>query len=615
MSFGVDGCLPSVRYYAALLSVSLGGVKVAVAEKSNHRSPKPGAAMSSNWQDIAARKRAARDALIPAAWKLPPGNLPKDPPLFKYGPQNVLNFPRERGLLSAAELQLTEGYTIRTLLPALGSRKLSSVEVTSAFCKRAAIAQQLTNCITEPLFESAITRAKELDEYLGKNGRPFGPLHGLPVSVKDTFNIRGVDTTIGLVSLCFKPVTSNSPLVDLLLSLGCVIIAKTNIPQTLASLDSVNNVFGRCMNPANRLMTAGGSSGGEGVLVAMKGCMIGWGTDVGGSIRVPAMCNGVYGFKPSNGRIPYGNQANTTTEGSGRLGVQAVAGPISRSMEDIDVVMRNILPISNMWGEDCLPGTWPSTLSRIGSGTHGSFVVGILRSDGNCELLPPISKILTEVGSKLRATKGVEVIELPTPPAWTKCQSLMSKLMGIDGGSVMADMINSSGEPVVPWMKTRMRVGKPKSLREVAELQTRRAALERQMLDIWNETDGNGVKRRRVDAIICPLAAHPVPEIERYNAVGYTSSFVMLDYPAGTLPVREFNQGDLELGKKMTGKAISSWDEKSRELWDEKTVNRNVYIGTTLSIQVVTPKLEDVRLAEAMTIIDEVLKGGAKPKL
>ena len=571
---------------------------------------------TSTWQEIAARKRAARDALIPAVWKLPSKFLPRDPPLFEYGPQNVLNVPRECGLLNSTELQITEGYTIKTLLQALSSRKVSSVDVTTAFCKRAAIAQQLTNCITEPLFDSAIARAKQLDEYLIKHGKPWGPLHGLPVSIKDTFKVKGVDTTIGLVSLCFKPATSNSPLVDMLHALGCVIITKTNIPQTLASLDSINNVFGRCMNPVNRLMTAGGSSGGEGVIVAMKGCMIGWGTDVGGSIRVPAMCNGVYGFKPSNGRIPYGNQAQTTTEGSGRLGVQAVAGPIGRSMEDIDLVMREIVPKSHMWGEDCLPGTWSPTLSRSGSGKNGEFVIGVLRSDGNCELLPPISKILTEVGQKLRTVRGVEVIELPTPQAWTKCQSLMSKLMGIDGGTVMADMINSSGEPIVPWMQTRMRVGSPKSLREVAELQTRRAVLEQQLLEVWNETDSNGAKRRRIDAIICPLAAHPVPEIERYNAVGYTSSFVMLDYPAGVLPIRPFREEDLELGKAMPGKAISTWDEKSRELWDEKTVNRRVYLGTTLSIQVVTPKLEDHRLAEAMTIIDDAVRdSGARARL
>src|SRR5271170_420781 len=258
------------------------------------------------WQAIASRKQAYRNSKIPVEWRIPSLLLPKDPPLLEYGPQTVLHLPRECGILSNSEVSITEEYTIKSLLSALASTTLTALAVTTAFCKRAAIAQQLTNCITEPLFSSAMARAKELDAYLAKEGRPLGPLHGLPISVKDTFDIMGVDSSIGIASLCFKPAKANAPLIDLLLSLGCVIIAKTNVPQTLGSLDSVNNVFGRTMSPVNRLCTAGGSSGGEGVLVAMKGCMIGWGTDIGGSIRVPAMCNGVYGFKPSCGRVPNG---------------------------------------------------------------------------------------------------------------------------------------------------------------------------------------------------------------------------------------------------------------------------------------------------------------------
>jgi Asp-tRNA(Asn)/Glu-tRNA(Gln) amidotransferase A subunit family amidase len=186
--------------------------------------------------------------------------LPKDPPLMKYGPQNVLHIPRESRILSADETMLTETYSAETLLSALASRKFSALDITTAFCKRTAIAQQLTNCITEPLFSSAIQRAKDLDEFLAREDRVIGPLHGLPISVKDSFDVIGVDSSIGIASLCFKPAIVNSPLVDLLLSLGCIIIAKTNIPQTLNSLDSINNVFGRTMNPINRLCTAGGSS-------------------------------------------------------------------------------------------------------------------------------------------------------------------------------------------------------------------------------------------------------------------------------------------------------------------------------------------------------------------
>jgi len=559
------------------------------------------------WQPIARRKQAERAARIPPQWKLPTHLLPKDPPRLEDGPQNVLDVPRQ--VLSVAEVSVTESYTISTLLSAISSRKLSAVEVAEAFCHRAAIAHQLTNCLTEPLFDRAVARAQELDAYIKETGQPFGPLHGLPISVKDTFNVAGVDSSIGIAALCFKPAKSNAPLVDLLLSLGCVIIAKTNVPQTLASLDSINNVFGRTMNPINRLCTAGGSSGGEGVLVAMKGSMIGIGTDVGGSIRVPAMCNGVYGFKPSNGRVPYGGQALTGIEGMSRTSVQAVAGPIGRSVEDIDVVLKEIIPRSVLFGEDCIPGAWSQEKSR-GSGRNGELVIGVLRSDGNCELLPPIATVINEVTAQLQRTAGVQVAELETPPAWTRCQSVMSKLMGADGGEYMGNLLESTQEPLVPWMSTRFRKGKPQPLARIAELQAQRAALERQMLQIWTEQDQRGRRRRKIDAIICPVAPHPVPEIDRYNAVGMTSSWVLLDYPAGTVPVRDFNMNDLQLGQPLGGKVLGSWDERNRELWDEQKVDRRVYLGTPLSIQVVVPRLEDEKLAHVMATVDLALRRG-----
>jgi hypothetical protein len=127
------------------------------------------------------------------------------------------------------------------------------------------------------------------------------------------------------------------------------------------------------------------------------------------------------------------------------------------------------------------------------------------------------------------------------------------------------------------------------------------------MLDVWNQTTDSG-RIRKIDAMVCPVAAHPVPEIDRWNAVGYTSSSVLLDYPAGVVPIRDFNKNDLELGKEMGGRAIGSWDEKNRELWDEKTVDRRVYLGTPLSVQVITPRLQDQRLSIVMRIIDDSVR-------
>ena len=94
--------------------------------------------------------------------------------------------------------------------------------------------------------------------------------------MKDSFDVAGYDSSVGIAALCFKPATGNAPLVELLLKQGAVVHVKTNVPQTLLALDSVNNVFGRVRNPANRNgWTAGGSSGGEGALVRLGGCVMG----------------------------------------------------------------------------------------------------------------------------------------------------------------------------------------------------------------------------------------------------------------------------------------------------------------------------------------------------
>lgn len=560
------------------------------------------------WIAIASRKQAHRDSLIPSKWRIPSSLLPRDPPRFEDGAQDVLSVPRK--ILSPEEIQITEDYTVATLLEAISHEKFSAETVIDAFCHRAAVAHQLTNCLTEPLFEQATERARFLDRYLEEKGTCLGPLHGLPVSVKDTFDIEGVDSSTGLAALCFKPADKNAPIVDLLLSLGAVIVAKTNVPQTLAALDSMNNVFGRTMNPVNRMCTAGGSSGGEGVMVAMKACMIGIGSDVGGSIRIPAMVNGVYGFKPSNLRLPYGGQAALVTEGTSRLGVQPVAGPLGRSPDDINFVLKELVPRASLWGEDCVFGEWTNSHARLqGSGPKGEVVIGVLRGDGNCTLLPPVDQIISEVASSLERHPDMQVVELSTPEAWTRSQGLMRKLMGIDGGVVVRELLESTHEPLVPWMQSRFESGEPASLTEAAQLQTQRAELEREMLQIWSEVDIYGRRTRKLDAIICPVAPHPVPEIERYNAVGYTSSFVLFDYPAGTIPIRNVVEQDLQLGQHFGGKSLGSWDDWCRELWDEGTVDRRVYLGTALSVQVVVPRLEDEKLGRVMALIDRVVKG------
>lgn len=223
--------------------------------------------MEGTWKDIAARKQQERDSRI--TWRLQSSQL------ASTGRTSVLDAPRASGVLSDAELRITEDYSATGLLEEIRTSRLQSLDVVRAFCKRAAIAQQLVNCCTEILFEDALARAEKLDRHLATTGKPLGPLHGLPISVKDCFKIKGYDSSVGVANLCFKPAEANSALIDQLLSLGAVLYVKTNVPATMMALDSHNNIFGRTLNPANRLLTAGGSSGGEGALIAMRGSILG----------------------------------------------------------------------------------------------------------------------------------------------------------------------------------------------------------------------------------------------------------------------------------------------------------------------------------------------------
>ncbi|KAF2651703.1 amidase [Lophiostoma macrostomum CBS 122681] len=549
---------------------------------------------SPKWQAIAQRKQEEQLARIPSEWLLKSRPSPDV--------RNYLDIPRTCGILTPEEIRITEEYDATSLAEAIRKRELKCIDVTRAFCKRAAIAHLLTTCLTEILFSDALTRATHLDTHLSSGNPPLGPLHGIPISLKDTFKIRGHDTSIGLASLCFNPSTTNAPLVDILLAAGAVLYCKTNVPQTLMALDSHNHVFGRVLNPINALCTAGGSTGGEGALLALRGSVLGVGTDVGGSIRVPAMCNGLIGLKPSAARVPYAGQENGTAEGMSSVGIKASAGPLARSVRDVELFFRAVGEREPWrWDPEVVPGEWePLSVPR-----GRRVTVGVVRRDGVVEPHPPVLKVLDEVAGCLRR-KGVEVVELDISPLFSKCQSLANALFGVDGGNTMFHLLEAGEEPLSPWLASRLRPKAALSLAKVGELQARRAELQTQFLRIWNDWQGNG---KKIDAFICPVAPHPVPEIDRWNGVGYTSSFNLLDYPAGVLPVRHFEESDIQ-GEVEGEKPIGGWDKINRELWTD--VDRKVYIGTPLSVQVVAPKLEERKLCEVMAVIDEAIHGRGK---
>ncbi|KAL4972618.1 amidase signature domain-containing protein [Aspergillus desertorum] len=252
-----------------------------------------------DWGSLVVGKRTQLDAQIPLEWRLSENARASVP---ANGHLITADIVRHTGILSENELDITENYSAVELLPSAKGRLLHS--------------SWYTSCLTEHFFQKAIERARYLDEYLQRE--------------KEV----GIQSTVGYVSfLEHEPASRNSALVEMLLDLGAVPYVKTNIPQTIMTGDSENNIFGRTLNPHNTHLTAGGSSGGEGALVAFRGSILGIGTDIAGSIRIPSLCCGVYGFKPSIDRIPWGGQvADLAMEGI--PGLKPSAGPLARNLED-----------------------------------------------------------------------------------------------------------------------------------------------------------------------------------------------------------------------------------------------------------------------------------------
>lgn len=239
----------------------------------------------SDWKATAVDKRKQLFDLIPKSHILPRDLsvkasqheiLPLDEAVLKCG------------ILSALDIEVTDINDAAVLLDHIRSKKYTAVQVANAFCKRASIAQQTTNCLTAIFYDPALKRAAELDEHLFEKGKPFGPLHGLPVSLKDCYDVAGLPTTSGLISWLPNVANKDSAVAKALLDAGAILYVKTNVSQGLLMVESINNVFGTTRNPFNLDLSAGGSSGGEAALVAAKGAILGSGTDGGGSIRLPA---------------------------------------------------------------------------------------------------------------------------------------------------------------------------------------------------------------------------------------------------------------------------------------------------------------------------------------
>lgn len=371
------------------------------------------------------------------------------------------------------------------------------------------------------MFEQAAARAAYLDDYLARQGKPVGPLHGVPISLKDCLQVTGVPATVGYVSfLDHEPAETNSALVDILLELGAVLYVKTNLPQTLMTGDSDNNIFLRALNPHKPTLTAGGSSGGEGALIAFRGSILGIGTDIGGSIRIPALCCGTYGFKPSSHRIPSSGQKQCGALGS--PGFPAVAGPLAASFEDMRFLMKHVID-AKPWDYDAVALAIPWRASSV-LDSKSKLRIGLLVEDEKWPCWPPIRRALATAADKLKAA-GHEVVELKHAPSLNEGFDFALDSWNLDNTHQAARFIESGGEPYVTSVQRVIDKSKPKEggwkLEEVFDLNVKKT----DYFDRWNKV----FVKQKLDCILAPGAQTTATPHDTYGSPPYTAVWNTLE--------------------------------------------------------------------------------------
>ena len=334
------------------------------------------------------------------------------------------------GPFSPMERQIVDK-SIEELVQDVHKDPSKAAEVLAAYTKVAIKAHERTNCVTEVMVKDAEKWIKDGSINLK------GPLAGIPVSLKDTIDVKGYDSSVGVSCNVNKPKTEDGVQTKLLKDLGAVPYVKTNIPITLLSFESSNDVWGRSTNPYNSKYTPGGSTGGEGALLAMGG-RIGIGSDVAGSVRCPAHFSGIYSLRCSTGRWP---KLGTTTSMPGQEGIPSVYSPMARTWNDLFYFTRAVLEKGTFnYDYSCHPIPWRADVAKEYR-EKKTLRVGILRTDGVIDPSPACRRALEMTEAALRKA-GHQIVEM-NPPEPYEALSLASKLLCADGVDIACGFLRS----------------------------------------------------------------------------------------------------------------------------------------------------------------------------
>ncbi|KAK8379951.1 hypothetical protein O3P69_019768 [Scylla paramamosain] len=473
-----------------------------------------------------------------------------------------------RSALDRLEGRLSEGGELLTeerlyilslspsaLLQCLREGQLAPTQVLRAYQAKAIVVTYRVNCITE-FIPQAEAWATEL-EGRGAEGRGL-PLYGLPVSVKDTVDVEGLDSTLGLAKNLNAPARTHAAIIHALKAQGAVPFCKTNVPQAVTSIGCSNPVWGATLNPVDTQRGPGGSSGGEGALVGAGGSLVGVGVDVVGGVRVPAHFCGVVALRPTAGRL---SLCGVTGRGAPQAGVHPSVGVLGRDVSVVVAAVRAVLEAEA--GDDPLPPPVPWRPYLVEGGRP--LRVGWCEDD---EAFPPTPgcRRAVAVAREALGAAGHTLVAF-TPPGSRRAWGLALACLAADQGVALRANLRGEERDALIGRAPEL-LALPRPLRALLRLllqdrapmaahaMTGRAASSRGLWAVLEE------RRRLVaevaaawraaglDALVCPAFPMPAPPLTHAPRLAGTQAttgvYSLVNFPVGVVPVTHETQDDQE---------------------------------------------------------------------
>lgn len=450
--------------------------------------------------------------------------------------------------------------TAAELAGRIKSGELSARAVVDAHIRRIEQVNRRLNAIVFPLFEQARAEADAADR-AQRRGDPLGPLHGIPLTIKDQFFVAGTPTTFGLESRAGHRADRDGPIVNRLRQAGAIILGKGNVPQMLMYQEADNFLYGRTNNPWNLDRTPGGGTGGDAATVASGGAPLALAADFTGSIRIPGHFCGIHGLKPTAGRLTLRDSpAELFFPGNESISMQL--GPFARSVADLDLALR-VMAAPGLDAIDPLvaPAAWPDYAAVSLNGLR----VAMYEDDGFLPASPAVRRAVRESADALRQ-RGAHV-EPFRPPAVPDAIGLVFGLLGGDSGAWLRRALGRNKRD--PRVRMLLQAGLlPNAARPLVagllELggQRRLAGTVRMLktlpaggyFALMAERDGyrdrfkDALDRGRYDAIICP--PYPLPALRHgdtfylFTAISYCVLYNLLGMPAGVVAATRVRPGE-----------------------------------------------------------------------